>query len=200
MHSCPNKLMPEGSLHPPAPRTEAFLLHQTIPGGMEAPFTTSLALNKGREVMANLLPCCHVAHHVLSQSPKEFRPPQHPKEHQGVGATTFSHVSSSCTAGHQPDRMGRIKHRKGRSLHRTPRGWVTALDKDPSASGSTTCWLFIQQEKRSRLVAIGSAGETGIPAALLQGYQGVHKPLAPSPSLPTSWSTGCDPWPSMPGM
>lgn len=114
VHSCPNKLMPEGSLHAPAPHTEAFLLHQTIPGGMEAPFTTSLALNKGREVMANLLPCCHVSHHVLSQSPKEFRPPQHPKEHQGVGATTFSHVSSSCTAGRQPDRMGRIKHRKGR--------------------------------------------------------------------------------------
>lgn len=136
-----------------------------------------------------------MAHHILSQSPKEFRPPQHPKDHQGVGTTTFSHVSSSC----QLDKMGRIKHRKERCLHRNPRGWVAALDKD------LCFWLnhqlVIHQEKRSRLVAIGSAGETGIPALVLQSYPGVYKPLAlphPFPLLgaqvviPGPQCQGCD--------
>lgn len=50
-------------------------------------------------------------------------------------------------------------------------------------------------------MAIGSAGETGIPAALLQGYPGVHEPLAlphPFPLLeaqvviPGPRCLGCD--------
>lgn len=108
---------------------------------MESPFTHISALSKGREVMANLFSCCHVAHHVLSRSPNESKPPQYPMEHQGVGTTTFIHMLSSCTAGRQLDKTGRIKHRKERCLHRTRHGLVTALGRDPSASGSTTSWL-----------------------------------------------------------
>lgn len=63
---------------------------------------------------------------------------------------------------------------------------------DSSGQGPQCFWLHhqlvIRQEKRSRLVAIGSAGETGIPAILhliLQRYPGVYRPLAlPHPFPP----------------